>query len=137
MADPEKLLMGVAAVYGLEYVERIYGEIPRSRNIASWRWKTRSRLLVGRKFRCLDTPGHARHHMCTVDEGYGGVFTGDTFGLSTAKRMWRGKSFLVSDDDPHVIDPDALERSIRRIVCPAPLAVYLTHYGRLADPGLQ
>lgn len=137
MADPEKLLAGVAAVYGAEYVERVYGEIlpiPEHRIVALE--DEESFFLAGRKFRCLDTPGHARHHMCIVDEATGGVFTGDTFGLSYRETDVGGQPFLFPTTTPTQFDPDALERSIRRIVCLAPPAVYLTHYGRLADPGL-
>ena len=57
-------------------------------------------FLAGRKFRCLDTPGHARHHMCIVDEATGGVFTGDTFGLSYRETDGGAKPFLFPTTTP-------------------------------------
>lgn len=38
--------------------------------------------FAGRPLLCLDTPGHARHHIAVWDAASGAFFPGDTFGLS-------------------------------------------------------
>ncbi|HRE16427.1 MAG TPA: MBL fold metallo-hydrolase, partial [Rhodocyclaceae bacterium] len=72
MAEPGKLVAGVTAVYGAEYVQRVYGEIlpvPAERIVEAGEGFEFS--LAGRQFLCLDTPGHARHHICIVDQRTG------------------------------------------------------------------
>ena len=62
MAEPSKLVAGVSAVYGSEYVARVYGEIlpiPAERILEAPDGTVIS--LAGRELLCLDTPGHARH----------------------------------------------------------------------------
>ena len=90
MATPEKLIAGVKAVYGEEHYRELYGEIlpvPAERIIAT---TDGQRLeLAGRPFEFIHTPGHAGHHHCIVDVEHGGVFTGDTFGVSYPTSMWR------------------------------------------------
>lgn len=39
-------------------------------------------MLGARALRTIDTPGHARHHLCVWDARSRSWFTGDTFGLS-------------------------------------------------------
>ena len=63
MAEPSKLIAGVSAVYGEEYVQRVYGEIlpvPSERIISAVDGHVVD--LAGRKLTFMDTPGHARHH---------------------------------------------------------------------------
>ena len=83
MAEPSKLVAGVTAVYGADYVQRVYGEIlpiPVERIIEAPDGHVIS--LNGRELVCLDTPGHARHHICIVDLKARAISTGDMFGLS-------------------------------------------------------
>ena len=68
MVDPSRLWAGSVAVYGEETARRLYGEIlpvPADRIVAA-----DDGLVVdmaGRRFEFLDTPGHARHHVCIFD----------------------------------------------------------------------
>ncbi len=74
MSEPSQLVAGVTAVYGEDYVRRVYGKIipvPADRIIEARDGSILS--LAGREFLCLDTPGHARHHICIVDRKTGGV----------------------------------------------------------------
>src|SRR5690606_23693744 len=83
MIDPSKLWAGALAVYGEEEMQRSYGTlrpIPAERVVEAPDGHVVE--LAGRALRCLDTPGHARHHNAIHDEPSGCVFTGDTFGLS-------------------------------------------------------
>ena len=134
MAEPSKLVAGVAAVYGSEYVQRVYGEIvPVSpeRIIAADDGHVLS--LAGRKLICLDTPGHARHHNCIVDDQTGGIFTGDIFGLSYRELDVDGRQFVFPTTTPSQFDPEAMRESMGRLLELSPPAMYLTHYGQLYD----
>jgi glyoxylase-like metal-dependent hydrolase (beta-lactamase superfamily II) len=132
MAEPSKLIAGVAAVYGEEYVRRVYGEIkpvPSERIIAADDGHVIS--LAGRKLTCLDTPGHARHHNCIVDDKTGGIFTGDMFGLSYRELDVDDRQFIFPTSSPSQFDPVAMHASIDRLLSLSPPAMYLTHYGQV------
>ena len=132
MAEPSKLVAGVSAVYGPEYVQRVYGEIlpiPAERIIEAPDGYTLS--LAGRELLCLDTPGHARHHICIVDQKTGGIFTGDMFGLSYRELDVDGRQFIFPTTTPTQFEPEEMRLSIRRLAALAPEAMYLTHYSRV------
>lgn len=134
MAEPSKLVAGVTAVYGAEYVSRVYGDIP---SIAAERIIEAPDghvvSLAGRSLLCLDTPGHARHHICIVDQRTKGIFTGDMFGLSYRELDVEGRPFIFPTTTPTQFDPPAMRSSIERLLALRPTAVYLTHYSRLVD----
>lgn len=135
MAEPSKLVAGVCAVYGAEYVQRVYGEIlpiPASRIIEAHDGLVLD--LAGRSMRCLDTPGHAKHHICIVDEKTKGIFTGDMFGLSYRELDAAGRQFIFPTTTPTQFDPDEMRASIGRLLALKPSAMYLTHYGQLEKP---
>lgn len=134
MAEPSKLVAGVIAVYGAEYVARVYGDIPpiaAERIIEAQDGHVVS--LAGRSLLCLDTQGHAKHHICIVDQKTGGIFTGDMFGLSYRELDVDGRPFIFPTTTPTQFDPLAMRASIERLLALQPEAVYLTHYSRLID----
>lgn len=134
MAAPSKLIAGVSAVYGTEYVQRVYGEIlavPAERIIEAGDGHVLS--LAGRRLTCIDTPGHARHHICIIDERTGAIFTGDMFGLSYRELDVDGRQFIFPTTTPSQFEPRAMRASIERLLALAPPAMYLTHYGQLLD----
>jgi glyoxylase-like metal-dependent hydrolase (beta-lactamase superfamily II) len=132
MAEPARLVAGVTQVYGADYVSRVYGEIvptPAERIIEAPDGHVIS--LAGRELLCLDTPGHARHHICIVDRKTGGIFSGDTFGLSYREHDVDGRPFIFPTTTPTQFDPAAMHASIERLLSFHPEALYLTHYGRV------
>lgn len=135
MAEPSRLVAGVSAVYGADYVHRVYGEIvpvPAERIIAAEDGLSLS--LAGRSLRCIDTPGHAKHHICIADAKSGGIFTGDMFGLSYRELDVAGRQFLFPTTTPTQFDPLEMRDSINRLVSLRPTMMYLTHYGQLEKP---
>ena len=87
--------------------------------------------LAGRPLLCIDTPGHAKHHLSVYDERANVCFTGDVFGLSYRDFDGANGPFIVPTTSPVQFDPEALHASIERLVALKPAAVYLTHYGRV------
>jgi len=134
MAEPSKLVAGVSAVYGPEYVKKVYGEIlpiPAERIIEAPDGHILS--LAGRSLLCIDTPGHARHHICIVDSKAGAIFTGDMFGLSYRELDVDGRQFIFPTTTPTQFEPEEMRQSIARLLSFQPEAMYLTHYSRLPD----
>jgi len=134
MAEPARLVAGVTQVYGEDYVQRVYGEIlpiPPARIIEAPDGHVVS--LAGRELLCLDTPGHARHHICIVDNKTGGIFSGDMFGLSYREHDVDGRPFIFPTTTPTQFEPEAMHASIDRLLSFKPEAIYLTHYSRVGN----
>lgn len=134
MADPGKLVAGAAAVYGASEVRRLYGEVlPIAvERIIEAPHETRIDL-AGRELLCVDTPGHARHHICIVDAAANAIFTGDTFGLSYRELDTEGRQFIFPTTTPVQFDPVALHASIDLLMSYTPRVAYLTHFSELRE----
>jgi glyoxylase-like metal-dependent hydrolase (beta-lactamase superfamily II) len=134
LVDPARLLRSATGVYGAAEVERAYGmpvPVPAERVVKTGDGTTVE--LAGRPLVFLDTPGHAMHHHCVWDATSRAFFTGDTFGLSyrdfdTARGAW-----IMPTTTPVQFQPEALRRSIGRMLAFAPEHMFLTHYGRVGD----
>jgi len=135
MIDPKKLVAAAEAVYGEETFRNLYGEILPidSSRVISAEHET-SIKLNDREFIIVDTPGHAYHHFCVVDEFSKGIFTGDTFGLSYPDILFRNQRFIIPTSTPTQFNPDALHQSIDLLMSYQPTQMYLTHFNRLSDP---
>lgn len=135
MIDPGKLEAGALAVYGQSAFDRLFGKlqpIDQQRVIEAsegFELNFNSRVL-----RFLDTPGHARHHVCIHDPLSKGVFTGDTFGVSYPELNQGRHRFIFPPTTPTQFDPDAWYESIDRLMALNPERVYLTHYGCHTEP---
>jgi glyoxylase-like metal-dependent hydrolase (beta-lactamase superfamily II) len=134
LVDPARLVRSATGVYGAAEVERSYGTlvpVPAERVVKTGDGTTVE--LAGRPLVFLDTPGHAMHHHCVWDAASRAFFTGDTFGLSyrdfdTARGAW-----IMPTSTPVQFQPEALRRSIERMLAFAPEHMFLTHYGRVGD----
>jgi glyoxylase-like metal-dependent hydrolase (beta-lactamase superfamily II) len=134
IADPSRLLAGVRAVYGAEIAARDYGElkpVPKERIVHAVDDMV---LSVGRRsLRIAETPGHAHHHVCIWDESSRGWFSGDTLGVSYPEFTFDRVRYAIPSTTPTQFDPDALCRSIERLMSLEPSVVYITHYGAIRD----
>ena len=134
MIDPSQLWAGASAVYGEQVMESTYGRlrpVPAERVVEAA--DGHGVDLAGRTLRCLDTPGHARHHLTVHDRRSNACFTGDVFGLSYREFDTANGPFILPTTSPVQFDPAALHASLRRLVALNPSAMYLTHYGRVED----
>lgn len=133
LIDPKRLIEGARAVYGDAVMQSIFGEmiaIPKARIIEATH--EMSLDLNGRRLLVLDTPGHARHHVCIVDEKSQGIFTGDTFGLSYPE-FNSPQPIIFATSSPVQFDPDALHASIDLLMSYQPQQMYLTHFGAVGN----
>ena len=136
LIDPAKLQAGATAVYGENEFNRRFGElipVPGERVIAAG--DGQSFTLGKRRIRFADTPGHANHHGCFLDESSRLWFTGDTFGLSYREFDRDGVPLLLATTTPVAFDPDAWLASLDKLMAADPAGMCLTHFGRLNNPG--
>jgi len=135
MIDPSRLIAGATAVYGEAQFKRDYGSltpVEASRVIKASDGFTLA--LGSRSLLCLDTPGHARHHICIWDERSKGFFTGDTFGIVYPELTTDQGAFIFLPSTPVQFDPDAWRQTIERLMSYQPERMYLTHYGSVDAP---
>ena len=132
MIDPSALRVSAISVYGQTQVEKEYGSLVpvQAKKIieASDGFLIN---LAGRILTVLETPGHAKHHLCIWDELSQGVFTGDTFGLSYRELDTPHGPIVFPATTPIHFDPKALRISLKKIMALGPRYLYLTHFGRL------
>jgi hydroxyacylglutathione hydrolase len=134
MADPIKLMAGVEAVYGKDEARRLYGElVPIDPARIDEGGEGHAFMLGARRLVCLDTPGHARHHLSLWDETGKAVFTGDTFGFSYREFDVDGRPFIFPTTSPVAFEPDAMHESVSRIAALGAEGAYLTHYSQVTD----
>jgi glyoxylase-like metal-dependent hydrolase (beta-lactamase superfamily II) len=134
MIDPSMLWAGASAVYGEAVMAATYGRlrpVPAERVIEAPDGHVVE--LAGRALRCIDTPGHAKHHLTVYDERANVCFTGDVFGLSYREFDTAKGPFILPTTSPVQFDPEALHASIERLVALHPAAMYLTHYDRVEN----
>ncbi|MDQ2734954.1 MAG: MBL fold metallo-hydrolase, partial [Pseudomonadota bacterium] len=134
LIDPTRLVHSATTVYGAEEIERSYGTIVP---VAADRvMKTKDGMVIelaGRPLAFVDTPGHAMHHHCIWDAASRSFFTGDTFGLSYREFDTGRGPWIMPTTTPVQFQPEALRRSIARMLAFAPSHLNLTHFGRVDD----
>jgi glyoxylase-like metal-dependent hydrolase (beta-lactamase superfamily II) len=122
LIDPSKLLKSAKRLYG-DDMDRLWGEVapvPAERV----RPLTGGERIEG--FRVAYTPGHASHHVSYLHEDTGDVFCGDVAGVRIPpfELTW-------APTPPPDIDIEAWLDSLRTIAAWNPIALCLTHFGRV------
>jgi glyoxylase-like metal-dependent hydrolase (beta-lactamase superfamily II) len=138
MVNPTALWLSALTVYGEAEMQRSYGKlvaVPAGRAEASHDEQVIH--LAGRPLRLIDTPGHARHHHAIWDAKSRSWFTGDTFGLSYRAFDVDGRAWILPTSTPVQFEPDALKASVARLLAAEPLAMQVTHYGRIGGSAAE
>jgi glyoxylase-like metal-dependent hydrolase (beta-lactamase superfamily II) len=134
MVDPTKLIAGSIEVYGEELYRQLYGEllpVPADRVLLA---ADGLRLQLGaRTFEFIDAPGHARHHHCPIDLDQREVYSGDNFGICYRDLDTAAGPFMLPTTTPVQFEPDALHRTIDRILSYQPRRIFQTHFGPVTD----
>ncbi len=132
MAEPSRLETGVRAVYGDAAYDRLYGPlqpVAADRIVAAEHGLTVE--LNGREIRVMDTPGHARHHVCFLDRKSASAFTGDTLGVAYPELTLDGEPFVFPPTSPVDFDPEAWHDSLERLGRSGAQGFCLTHFGSI------
>ncbi|OOZ37060.1 MBL fold metallo-hydrolase [Solemya velesiana gill symbiont] len=135
MIDPAKLQASATAVYGEEQFRKDFGELmPVDEERAVKAVDGFPIDLGGRELVCIDTPGHARHHLCVWDAKSQGFFTGDTFGIAYPELITDKGPFMMLPSTPVQFDPDAWHETLDRMMSFEPKRMYLTHFCAVDNP---
>ncbi|MBF0176880.1 MAG: MBL fold metallo-hydrolase [Magnetococcales bacterium] len=132
LVDPARLTESALDVYGEVAFHHSFQEIrpiPEDRVIVG---REGLQLPLGsRNLTILDTPGHARHHICIWDEKSRGLFTGDAFGIGYREFDNGQTTLLFPATTPTQFDPDGMHHTFDRLAGLSPKTLFLTHYGPL------
>lgn len=134
LIDPTRLERGARLVYG-QHLDTLFGSllpVPEERVVIHADesvLRTRDRTLV-----FFDTPGHAKHHVCVLDENTRGLFSGDTVGIRYTPEYTHW-DFLYGfpTTSPSDFDPDVMLASLNRLEALGIERIYHTHFG-VTDP---
>ncbi len=136
MINPAKLQAGASAVYGEQKFKQAFDRllpIPQTRVIEMQEGMQLD--LNGRILSLIDTPGHARHHLCVWDALSQGLFTGDVYGNGYPELMNKNSErYLFPVTSPVQLDPPVWHESVDKLLTYKPQRVFLTHYGMLEQP---
>ncbi len=130
LLDPAKLLASATRIYG-ERMGRLWGDLKpvpavRLQTVADDEVLT---LGAGVKITALATPGHAPHHHAWWLAETGSLFAGDVAGVVI------GDGPVVPPCPPPDIDVETWRTSLERLRGLGAAEVYVTHFGKLDDPG--
>jgi glyoxylase-like metal-dependent hydrolase (beta-lactamase superfamily II) len=132
LIDPSKLRAGVIGVYGELFFKQFLGDlipISEDRIIIA---KDGDEITLGnRVLKFIDTPGHARHHVCIWDEASRGIFSGDTLGVSYREFDTDQGELIFPPTTPVQFDPDTWKDTIKHLMNLKPKYAYLTHFNRI------
>ncbi len=132
LIDPSKLRAGVIGVYGELFFKQFLGDlIPIAEDkiiIAKGNDEIR---LGNRILKFIDTPGHARHHICIWDEKSQGIFSGDTLGVSYREFDTPQGELIFPPTTPIQFDPKTWKTTINQLMQLQPKYAYLTHFNRI------
>ncbi|BBB22307.1 hydroxyacylglutathione hydrolase [Abyssogena phaseoliformis symbiont OG214] len=132
LIDPSKLRAGVVQVYGELFFKQFLGNlIPISKQRIIFAKDSDEITLGKRILRFIDTPGHARHHVCIWDEKSRGIFSGDTLGVSYRELDTSQSKLIFPPTTPIQFDPEVWKKTINQIMGLKPKYAYLTHFNRI------
>jgi glyoxylase-like metal-dependent hydrolase (beta-lactamase superfamily II) len=135
MIDPAKLAASATAVYGEAQFKEDYDELKPIDAARVIEAQDGFEISLGeRRLVCIDTPGHARHHMCIWDQLSRGFFTGDTFGISYRELDTDNGPFVMLTTTPVQFDPAAWHSTLDKLMSHNPERIYLTHYCAIENP---
>lgn len=134
LEDPSRLIAGVKAVYGEDFVERVYGRIdPIAADRIRGMDDEETIEWGGRTLRFMQTRGHANHHICIHDSRSNAVFTGDSFGLGRSGPGHEEIPYVICSATPIDFDPEQARLTAGRLLDLHADVMYLAHYGALVN----
>ncbi len=128
LVDPSRLVAGARAVFG-DNLDAYFGlpePVPEARLLVP-EGGGELDLGGGHRLRFFDAPGHARHQHMILDDGTGGLFSGDELG---GRFVDIADDYVLPDAAPNQFDPEAMRRSARLMLTLQPAVVLLSHFGR-------
>ncbi|MGI9033929.1 MAG: MBL fold metallo-hydrolase [Acidimicrobiales bacterium] len=132
LADPSRLVASAARVYG-DRLDSLYGRLTPTADERIQVLGDGDGVALGdhRALTAVDSPGHARHHICLHDSQSGLLFSGDAVGVRLPDI-----GILWPATPPPDFDLGAAIMSLRRMAGRRPSALALAHFGVVpGEPG--
>ncbi len=130
LVDPTKLEQSAQLVYG-DAMDLMFGEIlPISADRVFAQEDGTTIRLGDRTLHFIDSPGHAKHHMCIFDPEKRVVFSGDALGIRYLSKStnW-GFDAIFPSTSPTDFDPQGVHYTVSKIAALKPRTVLHTHFG--------
>lgn len=132
LIDPSRLKASAMAVYGEEKFKNTLGDIiPVEKMRVATPIDGEKISIGGRDLTVIETPGHARNHICIWDQVSRGLFTGDAFGVSYREFDGGAMPFIFPPTTPTQLDPETFHKSLDRLAELKPAILYLTHFNAI------
>ena len=127
MIDPSRLVASARRIYGDE-MDTLWGELIPIDPTNLTQLNDGDLITIGDlEFECLDTPGHATHHMAYK---LGDIcFAGDSAGTRLA-----GRDMIDIPASPPEFDRPTWLKTVERLQSYNFRELYPTHFGRVPDP---
>jgi glyoxylase-like metal-dependent hydrolase (beta-lactamase superfamily II) len=125
LANPERLVRSAAMVYG-QLLDSLYGRLrptPADR-VVVLRDGEQIRIGPQRALTCVDSPGHAKHHLGLHDNDSGLLFVGDAVGVRLPDA-----GVLCPATPPPDFDLELALSSLRKFAERRPSGLALAHFG--------
>jgi glyoxylase-like metal-dependent hydrolase (beta-lactamase superfamily II) len=123
LVEPARLEASARRLYG-EAFDTLWGELAP---VPEANIRVVGERVLG--LACFPTPGHARHHVCYLDDG-GTLYAGDAAGVRIAP-----ESYVMPPTPPPEIDLEAWRGTLDEIERRAPERLALIHFGVADDVG--
>ena len=126
LIDPTRLWDSAVRVFGESWLTRTWGPmepVPEQRVDVLDEGDTIP-LGNGRHLEVMYTPGHAKHHIVFFDSSTGGMYVGDSVGLSYPHGHEVQPVTPPPDFDPHLVT-----ESLRRMAARNPSFIGFAHFG--------
>ena len=132
LIDPAKLWSSATRIYG-DRMEELWGGIDPIEEDRIQVLDDGDKIdLGGRTLQAFDTPGHARHHHCILDDETGGLFAGDAIGVALPE-----VDVVRPATPPPEFDLEQALASIEKIEGLGATSLWPTHFGPQKAPPLE
>ena len=125
LVDPVRLVRSAGMVYG-DLLDSLYGRLTPtpSDRVKVLRDGEQIRIGPQRALTCVDSPGHAKHHLALHDDESGLLFVGDAVGVRLPN-----VGVLRPATPPPDFDMDLALESLGRFAARRPSGIALAHFG--------
>ncbi len=132
LINPKKLKSSAISVYGQSFFKKNLGDIiPIDENRVLIAKDGEIIMLGDRALKLIDTPGHAKHHICIWDKRSEGIFSGDTLGVSYREFDSKNGIIIFPPTSPNQFEPERWKITIDKLMCHKPRRAYLTHFNAI------
>lgn len=134
LCSPSKLEMGVRQVYGNKFFDETYAPLNALQNTLCQVVEDGSTVIIDEIIiETIYTPGHAWHHNAYCIPQEDSIIAGDAFGQSYSSFVEAHNRLIFPATPPSQFNPQAMLKSIDKILNTKLKHALITHYGAIAN----